>query len=299
MSSLRNAVKRITHKERSQPQSRQKLGILEKKKDYKQRADDYHRKEDRIKTMRQKASMRNPDEFYFGMHKSKIQGGKHVTDDDYRQLDPELVRVMKSQDLSYVRMQRQKDMRRAEKLQASLQLLDEGAAATGTSSTSTTTKQRKHTVFVDTRKEAEEFDVAKHFDTVPELVGRTFNRLRKSDVEKLAVSDNVGGGRSEEDEFDSEDEDGRTSSQHQQRLALKRRKKRAKLEKKQAKKLAKARANAYGEMEARKQRAEVMRLAEEHLVTEKLVASKGRKRKIKAAEDGRPAQYEWRRKRLR
>ena len=299
-------MKRITHKERSQPQSRQKLGILEKKKDYKQRADDYHRKEDRIRTMKQKASMRNPDEFYFGMHRSKIQDGKHVTDDDYRQLDPELVRVMKSQDLSYVRMQRQKDMRRAEKLQASLQLLDEGAAAANANAnatgTSKTSKQRKHTVFVDTRKEAEEFDVAKHFDTVPELVGRTFNRLRKSDVEKLAAaSDDVGGGHgSEEDESDIEDENGRRPlSHHQQRLVAKRRKKLAKLEKKQAKKLAKARANSYREMEARKQRAEAMRLAEEHLVTEKLVASKGRKRKIKAAEDGRPAQYEWRRKRLR
>ena len=61
------------------------------------------------------------------------------------------------------------------------------------------------------------------------------------------------------------------------------------MERKQAKRLAKARSRAYNELEARRQRAEAMRLAEEHLVTEKLVAAKGRKRKIKAAEDGRPA----------
>ena len=71
MSSLRNAVKRVAHKERSQPKSRQHLGLLEKKKDYKVRATDFHRKEDRIKAMRQKASMKNPDEFYLGGNNSK------------------------------------------------------------------------------------------------------------------------------------------------------------------------------------------------------------------------------------
>ena len=34
MSSLRNAVKRVEHKERAQPASRKKLGLLEKHKDY-------------------------------------------------------------------------------------------------------------------------------------------------------------------------------------------------------------------------------------------------------------------------
>jgi hypothetical protein len=51
-------------------------------------------------------------------------------------------------------------------------------------------------------------------------------------------------------------------------------------------------------MEARQKRVEAMATAVSHLETEKLVASKGRKRKIKAAEDGKPAVYKWRRKRL-
>ena len=77
MSSLRNAVKRITHKERAQPQARSHLGILEKKKDYRIRARDFHNKQDRIRSLREKAAQRNPDEFYFGMHRSKVKDGKH------------------------------------------------------------------------------------------------------------------------------------------------------------------------------------------------------------------------------
>lgn len=52
MSSLANSVKRKTHKERSQPAARQKFGLLEKKKDYVQRAKDFHKKEKTIKVGR-------------------------------------------------------------------------------------------------------------------------------------------------------------------------------------------------------------------------------------------------------
>lgn len=278
MSSLRNAVKRITHKERAQPRHRQHLGILEKKKDYKKRAEDYHRKEDRIKAMQERAAMRNPDEFYFGMHTSQVKDGKHksLTAEEASRLPPEMIQLMKDQDLSYVRMQKQKDVKRAERLQASLHLLD-GAEAEKKGS------KRKHTVFVDSQDEAKKFDISKHFDTLPEFAGRTFNRLRSKDVEKLAKASNSG-----VDEYGDE---------HQptaEELA-----KRAKVQRKLAKKIAKARSSAYSEMEARLKRADVMEKTERHLVTEKLVAGKGRKRKIKAAEDGQPAQYKWRRQRLR
>ena len=67
MSSLRNAVKRSTHKERAQPAARKHLGLLEKHSDYKKRADDYKKKTARLKTLTRKAAERNQDEFYFAM----------------------------------------------------------------------------------------------------------------------------------------------------------------------------------------------------------------------------------------
>jgi U3 small nucleolar RNA-associated protein 11 len=199
-----------------------------------------------------------------------------LASEEARKLPPEMVMLMKDQDLSYIRMQKQKDSKRAEKLQASLHMLD-------TTDESGTSSKRKHTVFVDSQEEAQNFDVARHFDTLPELAGRSFNRLRTQDIEKLAKAT-----KTHVDEYGDE---------HQPTAeALK---KKAKLERNIARKIAKARSSAYGELEARLNRAKAMQQAESHLVTEKLVAGKGRKRKIKAAENGLPAQYKWRRQRLR
>jgi hypothetical protein len=52
-------------------------------------------------------------------------------------------------------------------------------------------------------------------------------------------------------------------------------------------------------METRLKRVATLEAAEAHVTTEKLVAAKGRKRKIKEAEHGKPAQYKWRRQRQR
>ena len=60
MSSLRNAVKRVTHKERSQPHHRRKLGLLEKHSDYVERATDYKKKKNAINNLKVKANERNP-----------------------------------------------------------------------------------------------------------------------------------------------------------------------------------------------------------------------------------------------
>ena len=56
---------------------RSHLGLLEKKKDYLLRSKDYHSKQKRLKALKEKASLKNPDEFYFGMVKSQLKNGIH------------------------------------------------------------------------------------------------------------------------------------------------------------------------------------------------------------------------------
>lgn len=68
---LKKVAQGRAHRERSQPTSRQKLGLLEKHKDYVLRARDFHRKENRLKALKAKAATRNPDEFYHAMIRAK------------------------------------------------------------------------------------------------------------------------------------------------------------------------------------------------------------------------------------
>jgi hypothetical protein len=73
----KNITPRREHRERSQPNYRSHMGLLEKHKDYVVRAKDFHAKKDRLTTLKRKAEERNPDEFYFKMAKAKtkVRGG--------------------------------------------------------------------------------------------------------------------------------------------------------------------------------------------------------------------------------
>ncbi|GJP38817.1 hypothetical protein CLOM_g23226 [Closterium sp. NIES-68] len=124
MSSLRNVVKRKAHKERAQPLARRRLGLLEKHKDYVLRARDFHRKEDAIRLMREKAAMRNPDEFYFKMEHTRLHKGRHtrVEKDEWTE---EEVRLMATQDMGYIRTKWRAEQQKVERLQASLHRVDE------------------------------------------------------------------------------------------------------------------------------------------------------------------------------
>ncbi|RCI02767.1 UTP11-like, U3 small nucleolar ribonucleoprotein [Rhizopus stolonifer] len=179
MPSLRNVVQRRNHKERGQIASREKFGLLEKKKDYLLRAKDYHSKQNRLKALKEKALFRNPDEFYFKMINTETKGGVHIQKRN-EELPDEMVQLLKSQDKEYIKHQRDLSKRKMEKLQASLHFIDEGDELPKK-------KKSKHIVFVDSEKEAKEFSPVKHLDTLPELVNRKFNRprmdtLKKSDI---------------------------------------------------------------------------------------------------------------------
>ena len=111
MSSLRNAVKRKTHKERSQPGERKRLGLLEKHKDYVLRAQDYNKKQEHLKKLRLKAAFRNPDEFYFKMVKSKTKNGVHISEKNHgKTYTNEEIKSMKAQDMSYVQLKQTIDV---------------------------------------------------------------------------------------------------------------------------------------------------------------------------------------------
>ncbi|KAG9414136.1 UTP11-like, U3 small nucleolar ribonucleoprotein [Aphanomyces cochlioides] len=179
MSSLRNAVKRREHKERAQPSDRKKLGILEKHKDYVRRAQDYHSKEKRLKSMQLKAAFRNPDEFYFSMNNAQTVDGKHVSTNNHREkLTAQVLKVMKTQDVAYLHMKRSVDLAKASKLSASTHFID-------------AEKRNTHQIFVDSVDEVRSFDPAQHFDTLPELVDRASNRLRKRDLAQLDLDETL------------------------------------------------------------------------------------------------------------
>lgn len=172
MSALRNAVKRKTHKERSQPGDRRKFGLLEKKKDYVLRARDFHKKEDAIKALKTKAAYRNPDEFYFGMQRNRTKDGVHVgRADESNKYTAEELALMKTQDVKYVALRASEEAKKAAKLKANLHRVgldadeepvseedEERYDEEGFAIRAAPRQKRKHTVFVDDAEAARAFD---------------------------------------------------------------------------------------------------------------------------------------------
>ncbi|MBA0750059.1 hypothetical protein Gogos_003921 [Gossypium gossypioides] len=91
MSSLRNAISRRAHKERAQPSSRKKFGLLEKHKDYVVRAKAFHKKEE------------------------TSQANKYTQEE---------LMLMKTQDIGYILQKLQSERKKIEKLTAVLHSVD-------------------------------------------------------------------------------------------------------------------------------------------------------------------------------
>jgi len=187
---LKRVVHKRVHLERHQPSTRKRLGYLEKHKDYVKRAKDWHRKEDHIKHLHEKAYFKNPDEYSMDMLLHKQTGG--VTLKKKTHLGNDEIKLANSQDAKYVAMREQIDRLAVEKRKASLQFLD-------------AERPNKHTIFVDDddedapsrgqsrapvkKRKLEDFDVAAHLDTHPSLLGRKANRLRSSQLQKKSLTD--------------------------------------------------------------------------------------------------------------
>ena len=253
-SSLRNAVKRKTHKERSQPAWNARLGLLEKHKDYVLRARDFNAKQDRLQKLKLKAALRNPDEFYFKMNSTGTKDGIHDKNDrsTSNRLTAEEIKGLKTQDLAYLQMKKTIDTKKAERLQENLHFV-------------TAKKNNKHTIFVDNADEVASFDPVEHFDTVPELVENAYNRPRKSTLRDAVL------------QLDAYD----TASLRKRRKIMDKSR------------------SAYQELYSRLERAKKLENMRETLDVHRKLQGKGKKIKIKDAEDGKPPVYKWRQQRQR
>eukprot|EP00300_Choanocystis_sp_HF-7_P040389 c6873_g1_i1.p1 GENE.c6873_g1_i1~~c6873_g1_i1.p1 ORF type:complete len:304 (+),score=54.12 c6873_g1_i1:45-956(+) len=134
MSSFRNAVKRRIHHERPQPRKRQKLGILEHHGDYTQRARAYNEKKAELKRLEEKAAMRNPDEFYYAMQRTKLKNGVHVIDKVNPTLTEDERELLLTQDANYLNLKIQQERKKIARMEASLHLTS--AATAGAASDS-------------------------------------------------------------------------------------------------------------------------------------------------------------------
>eukprot|EP00053_Salpingoeca_punica_P005643 m.55670 g.55670 ORF g.55670 m.55670 type:complete len:250 (+) comp13333_c0_seq1:106-855(+) len=247
MSSFRKAEKslRRNHKERAQPYKREKLGILEKGKDWKERRDDFHRKERRLTALTEKAKNRNPDEFYFGMIKSKTKDGVHVKErDSTKKYTADELKLIRTQDLNYITARTSHETNKIEELQANLHLVD-------------VEKPNTHTVFVDSEKEAKQFDPVEFFQTAPELVDRKSNRPRLETLATTAVP---------------------------------------RMSKDDMKKAEQQRRRNYDELLQRMSRKEKMAKVANELQLQKSLMRKGRRDKVGKTAEGRPV-FKWRRER--
>jgi U3 small nucleolar RNA-associated protein 11 len=116
---MNNAIPKRSHRERPQPHARTKRGLLEKRKDYVLRAADYKRKQTTLKRLAEKASERNPDEFYFSMTRERTKGGVAIGNRvGSRPLSIKEVKPLKVQDEAYLRTMRNIERKKIERLQA-------------------------------------------------------------------------------------------------------------------------------------------------------------------------------------
>lgn len=183
MSSLRNAIPRRAHKERAQPQSRKNFGILEKHKDYVVRAKAYHKKEQALQKLKEKAAFRNPDEFYFRMAKTKTVNGVHRPESEANKYTPEELMLMKTQDMAYILQKLQSEKKKIERLTAVLHSLDEQPS-------------KGHVYYARDREEAKELQLKAsentlhgHEDLPEDLKRKTAASYRELEARKSRVND--------------------------------------------------------------------------------------------------------------
>jgi len=289
MSSLRNAVKRKTHKERAQLAHRRRLGPLEKKKDYKVRATHFHKNEKKLRALRRRADFRNPDEFYFKMVSTRTKDGVHMTERE--KPDEDITKLIRTQNIAYLRLHDEIEESKIRKLKERLHFLndplqgdvpapenvhlvflsddeeEEDVEESATAASSVAVLPFEQAKRLDTSvvqkfaKKAESFNKAEYFETTETFVDRTFHRPTKEALKNgdLFVSGNPAS----------------------LKLAMKERE------------------AMYTELNDRIRRQEKIRRAMRHMETRKKLAGKGRRWKIQEGTKKNPPVFMWKQERKR
>ncbi|KAJ3107364.1 UTP11-like, U3 small nucleolar ribonucleoprotein [Phlyctochytrium planicorne] len=268
MSSLRKSAPRKAHKERSQLQGRAHLGLLEKKKDYVLRAKDFKSKQKRLKSMREKAMTKNPDEFYFGMINAKTKDGVHVNANNHHRdkYDHDFLKLLKTQDQNYINYYRSINMSKLEKLKESLAL--DGVEELEKTTVVKPKTPGSHIIFVDDEDDAKNFNPEAYFAKKPK-------RRVDDDMDMLAEE--------EEEEEEENDDDGGDNQERNSKLDPK---------------VMKQRESARKELASRKEREDKLRQMQKEMELQKNLMGKGSKKKVGKDSKG-LAVYKWKMERKR
>ncbi|TID28274.1 hypothetical protein CANINC_002587 [Pichia inconspicua] len=165
MAKLVHNVQKKQHRERSQVSSRARFGLLEKKKDYKLRSANFHQNQAKLKLLKEKAKVRNDDEYYHAMTKRRTneQGILLQTREFSESLTNDQVLLMKGQDMNYLNMISTNEANKIEK---------------GLHNANLFKSKGKHTVFVESKDELASFKPEEYFNTTKDLLSRRENRLK-------------------------------------------------------------------------------------------------------------------------
>ena len=115
-----------------------------------------------------------------GIHEERTTEQNKYTEDE--------LKLMKTQDVRYVSLKAQTELKRVQKMKETLHCLGAGS------------EERKHTIFVDEYSEAKTFKPEKYFDTPKELIGRAFNRPKNGQLEDADQLVGVGANEIDYDE---------------------------------------------------------------------------------------------------